>query len=372
MRRFCGTRGWQAILNFKRMLHMKQELLCCAVLALLGAFACLPALRSARPGAKLTQLYRLPKDSAIPFFDLSGDSLTELPDLSRYRIDSLDLLHNCIDTFILERLPRDIEWLDLSYNRLGGTFYYGCLLEVQGGGLFARQDLKWANLSHNPIERVDYARAAGCQWHRAGTSSSIWFTRSGGAGGSFWKCPPTAWSTSCKGCLADARCAWGVRGNLTSRFPSPTECRLELARQFFPERVSCGFSLVPAGRMAVCAVSLPMAERASPRHTSDACSGHGASCSRQVWEAASAARLCGVGFVRAPCPRRSRSQPAPYTPLACTVSKGVPVPLHSRFLPPSRRLLCEQVHRLFCKNFPILCRIGRPAREKERKMLKFV
>ena len=157
MRRFCGTRGWQAILNFKRMLHMKQELLCCAVLALLGAFACLPALRSARPGAKLTQLYRLPKDSAIPFFDLSGDSLTELPDLSRYRIDSLDLLHNCIDTFILERLPRDIEWLDLSYNRLGGTFYYGCLLEVQGGGLFARQDLKWANLSHNPIERVDYA-----------------------------------------------------------------------------------------------------------------------------------------------------------------------------------------------------------------------
>ena len=69
-----------------------------------------------RPLAKLEQLYRIRPDSVIPFFDLSGDSLTEFPDLSRYIIRSLDLSHNLIDTFVAERLPLGIEKLNLSHN----------------------------------------------------------------------------------------------------------------------------------------------------------------------------------------------------------------------------------------------------------------
>ena len=78
-----------------------------------------------RPLAKLEQLYRIRPDSVIPFFDLSEDSLTEFPDLSRYVIRSLDLSHNLIDTFVAERLPLGIEKLDLSHNCFRDTLEIG-------------------------------------------------------------------------------------------------------------------------------------------------------------------------------------------------------------------------------------------------------
>ena len=58
---------------------------------------------------KLERLYRIRPDSVMKSYDLSNDSLTEFPDLSRYVIASLDLSHNLLDTIILERLPMRIE-----------------------------------------------------------------------------------------------------------------------------------------------------------------------------------------------------------------------------------------------------------------------
>lgn len=69
---------------------------------------------------KLERLYRIRPDSVMKSYDLSNDSLTELPDLSKYVISSLDLSHNLLDTIIPERLPLGIEWLNVSHNNLKG------------------------------------------------------------------------------------------------------------------------------------------------------------------------------------------------------------------------------------------------------------
>ena len=78
-----------------------------------------------QPLSKLEQLHRIRPDSVMEFFDLSNDSLTKFPDLSRYVIRSLDLSHNLLDTFIAERLPLGIEKLDLSHNCFRDTLEIG-------------------------------------------------------------------------------------------------------------------------------------------------------------------------------------------------------------------------------------------------------
>ena len=69
---------------------------------------------------KLEILRHVRPDSVMDYYDLSGDSLTEFPDLSRYVIRSLDLSHNLLDTLPSGYLPRGLERLDLSHNRLAG------------------------------------------------------------------------------------------------------------------------------------------------------------------------------------------------------------------------------------------------------------
>ena len=73
--------------------------------------------------SKLEQLYLLPTDSVLNFYDLSNDSITEFPDLSAYRIRSLDLSYNLIDTAVITLFPQGIEVLNLSNNKLSGIFY---------------------------------------------------------------------------------------------------------------------------------------------------------------------------------------------------------------------------------------------------------
>ena len=67
---------------------------------------------------KLERLYRIRPDSVMKSYDLSNDSLTEFPDLSRYVISSLDLSYNLLDTIIPERLPLGIERLNVSHNKI--------------------------------------------------------------------------------------------------------------------------------------------------------------------------------------------------------------------------------------------------------------
>ena len=75
--------------------------------------------------SKLEQLYCVRPDSVMDCYDLSGDSLTAFPDLSRYVIRSLDLSHNQLDTFVPQYLPTGLEKLNLSYNRLEGRLEIG-------------------------------------------------------------------------------------------------------------------------------------------------------------------------------------------------------------------------------------------------------
>ena len=93
--------------------------------------------------SKLENLYCVRPDSVMDYYDLSGDSLKEFPDLSRYVIRSLNLSHNQLDTIIPERLPLGLERLDLSHNRIEGLWYVKP---------FSFPILKVLNLSHNRLE----------------------------------------------------------------------------------------------------------------------------------------------------------------------------------------------------------------------------
>ena len=105
-------------------------------------FACMSC---AEQHPKLERLYCVRPDSVMDYYDLSGDSLTEFPDLSRYVIRSLDLSHNRLDTIIPERLPLTLERLDLSHNRMEGE------LEVKEGSMPVLREL---DLSYNKLEGI--------------------------------------------------------------------------------------------------------------------------------------------------------------------------------------------------------------------------
>lgn len=72
---------------------------------------------------KLECLRQEPPIHIIEHCDLSGDSLTEFPDLSMYAIRSLDLSHNLLSELKKECLPLGLEKLDLSHNRFEGEFH---------------------------------------------------------------------------------------------------------------------------------------------------------------------------------------------------------------------------------------------------------
>lgn len=50
---------------------------------------------------KLERLYLLSHDSILQSHDLSNDSITHFPNLSKYAINNLDLSSNLLDTIIL-------------------------------------------------------------------------------------------------------------------------------------------------------------------------------------------------------------------------------------------------------------------------------
>lgn len=66
---------------------------------------------------KLETLMQLPADSVMDFYDLSGDSIARMPNLSGYTIKSVDLSANQLDTLIVNFLPKGLERLNLSHNR---------------------------------------------------------------------------------------------------------------------------------------------------------------------------------------------------------------------------------------------------------------
>lgn len=85
----------------------------------------LPKTDSLEEKTKLAKLLLLSSDSIIDTYDLSNDSLTFFPDLSKYKIKSLDLSCNFLDTVIVGFLPQKLEKLNLSHNQIQGDLTIG-------------------------------------------------------------------------------------------------------------------------------------------------------------------------------------------------------------------------------------------------------
>lgn len=94
---------------------------------------------------KLERLYLLSHDSILQSYDLSNDSITHFPNLSKYTINNLDLSGNLLDTLIIDFLPKKLERLNLSYN------YYKGKVKIYENTL---PDLKELDISHNELEAI--------------------------------------------------------------------------------------------------------------------------------------------------------------------------------------------------------------------------
>lgn len=97
---------------------------------------------------KLAAVYRLPWGTHIKHLDLSGQKLTEIPCLSMYDIESLELSHNDIQRLTpeqLRHLPLSLKQLNLSHNELEQyvDIYPYVNIEYQYG-------IKVADVSNNP------------------------------------------------------------------------------------------------------------------------------------------------------------------------------------------------------------------------------
>lgn len=97
---------------------------------------------------KLERLMLIPTDSVIGYYDLSSDSLEVFPDLSPYTIYRLNLSGNNLDTLIPSFLPKEIQQLDLSSNRLKHLYNQPEDTTVR---FFLPPTLSKLDLSHNQL-----------------------------------------------------------------------------------------------------------------------------------------------------------------------------------------------------------------------------
>ena len=104
---------------------------------------------------KLECLRQEPPIHIIEHCDLSGDSLTEFPDLSMYAIRSLDLSHNLLSELKKECLPLGLEKLDLSHNSFSGDVHIG-----------VKSDGKYFTIPHIAIPTlIDLDFSHNSLWH---------------------------------------------------------------------------------------------------------------------------------------------------------------------------------------------------------------
>ena len=98
-----------------------------------------------RKMTKLERLYLLSHDSILQSYDLSNDSITHFPNLSKYTINNLDLSGNLLDTIIPRFLPKKLEKLNLSHNQYSGW------LKIEKNSF---STLKELNISYNKLKRI--------------------------------------------------------------------------------------------------------------------------------------------------------------------------------------------------------------------------
>lgn len=85
------------------------------------------------------------KGQTIQNLDLSGKELTEVPDLSKLEIVNLDLSNNRLSSIDYNKLPKNLNSLDLSNNIINGKFHIKSDSNI---------NIDTLNISHNNLEYI--------------------------------------------------------------------------------------------------------------------------------------------------------------------------------------------------------------------------
>lgn len=103
-------------------------------------------------------LSELNTKDTIGYLDLSNKKLDSLPDLSSYKIESLDLSFNNLDTIPLSRLPLTLKKLKCTNNQLNnfGVFYSTKALALKKGYNNSAINFEEINLAYNKLKHFNY------------------------------------------------------------------------------------------------------------------------------------------------------------------------------------------------------------------------
>ncbi len=107
--------------------------------------------------SKLEQLKQLPKCTVLNHYDLSNDSISEFPNLSAYKIKSLDLSYNQIDSIIVDYLPKGLVKLNLSHNKLKSIFVFELNEDLNFETelkLYKKATIKELDISYNNLKKI--------------------------------------------------------------------------------------------------------------------------------------------------------------------------------------------------------------------------
>lgn len=100
-------------------------------------------------------LNELNSDKKINHLDLSNLDLIEIPDLSNYDIENLDLSYNNLDTIPISRLPKKLKKLKCTHNKLR-SFRSHNTVNVKSKYDNSELDLAELDLSYNNLISVNY------------------------------------------------------------------------------------------------------------------------------------------------------------------------------------------------------------------------
>lgn len=103
-------------------------------------------------------LSKLDINDTIQLLDLSYKNMEKLPDLSKFKVNKLNISHNNLDTLVMKNLPVYLVDLDASHNEIKGGMTFVSIKKELFGRFKVENNIskaiKQINLSNNKIEGV--------------------------------------------------------------------------------------------------------------------------------------------------------------------------------------------------------------------------